>query len=365
MTRAVALAAGLAVVTLAAPGRSAEAQSLDGTLVVQGSGAPFAQAFVILRDMNGREVARTLTDADGRFTFTAAAGPYQLQTARVGWQPWFSPPLDLPVQGALRYTGEVPFRAVGLSAVVVRGERTCGTALDVGREVARVWEEAKKALNAVAWTQRAAPLTFDLTFWQSRLHARTLDELERREERRPTRRAASPFASAPIEVLSRDGYIVENDDGDWEYFAPDAEALLSPVFAGDHCFFVREHPADPSVLGLGFEPVPDRDLPDIEGTLWLDRASAKLELLEFGYANLPWRIVGRHRIGGSVAFAELQTGGWIVWSWRLRMPLLTLAGNRLRWDVSRGYGVAAYVEMGGEVTAVRNASGGPVERRRE
>jgi hypothetical protein len=351
----VAVLAGLAC------GSAARAQTIDGHLRVAGSGAPLAGAFVILRDADGREVARTLTDAEGRFTFEAAPGRYQVQTARIGWRPWFSPPLDVPPDGVLRYTGEVDVRAVGLSAIVVRGERVCETDPGAGREIAQVWDEARKALDAVAWTRRSIPLTFELAWWERRLHANTLEVLSQEDSSWSARASGSPFASAPAAALSAHGYIVENDDHDWEFFGPDADVLLSPEFAADHCFYLKEREDDRRLLGLAFEPVPHRLASDIHGVLWLDRETAQLEALEFEYANLPWVIPDESRLGGHVEFVRLETGGWVVSSWWLRMPILTITTRRVNGHKVAGYGVAALSEVGGRVGRVSLPDGNVVK----
>jgi hypothetical protein len=58
---------------------------------------------------------------------------------------------------------------------------------------------------------------------------------------------------------------------------------------------------------------------DIEGTLWLDRASSELRELDFRYTNLP-EDFAHTKAGGTVQFLRLSTGSWLVGSWQLRMP---------------------------------------------
>ena len=73
------------------------------------------------------------------------------------------------------------------------------------------------------------------------------------------------------------------------FFAPDASVLLSPSFASTHCFgLVAPPPGREALIGIEFRPnAPRRGHPDIEGTFWLDRASAELRSLDFRYTELP------------------------------------------------------------------------------
>ena len=55
--------------------------------------------------------------------------------------------------------------------------------------------------------------------------------------------------------------------------------------------------------------------------LWLDRASAELRYLQFGYVNLPFA-ADANRAGGQLEFRPLPDGRWIVWRWYIRTPFL-------------------------------------------
>ena len=76
-----------------------------------------------------------------------------------------------------------------------------------------------------------------------------------------------------------------------------AEVLLSESFVAGHCFHTEPWTRDGrDWVGVGFSPASARrNLVDIEGTLWLDRASAELRLLEYRYANMPREIRDAHR----------------------------------------------------------------------
>src|SRR6185295_10394123 len=104
--------------------------------------------------------------------------------------------------------------------------------------------------------------------------------------------------------------------GDTWYHGPDAELLLSDEFLGDHCFLVAASPVSSSLIGLAFEPAPQRDLPEIAGTLWIDDKTSELRSLEFGYVNaqIPQ---GLQNIGGKIEFSRLPNGAWIVSDWHI------------------------------------------------
>ena len=73
--------------------------------------------------------------------------------------------------------------------------------------------------------------------------------------------------------------------GGSEFWAPDAGVLLSDSFLDTHCLRIRAGGSE--LVGLDFEPVPNRDVADIAGTLWLDPATAELQRVDFRYVNLP------------------------------------------------------------------------------
>ena len=135
-----------------------------------------------------------------------------------------------------------------------------------------MWEEARKALEAAAWTLSSG--TYHYTLLQ---FVRKLDSdgrrvvSERREFVRST--AQAPYVSAPAEELVRDGFIRENPDGTTTYFAPDAEAFLSDAFLETHCMRVGD--VRDGMVGLAFEPVHGRRETEIRGTLWIEAETSE------------------------------------------------------------------------------------------
>ena len=338
--------------TLAAP---LTAQTVRGTLV-DGAGQAVGGAAVALRDSAGATVARELTGADGRFVVRAPRpGRYTLAAERIGYAASVSPPLALSAGETLDYRMVATGSAVGLEGIVVTGRRRCAVRPEEGRAAARIWEEARKALDASAWTAERGLLRVTVA-----MHSREL-EPERLRIRRETREvqrgvSRSPFVSRPAAELAETGYRERRADGTW-FHAPDAEVLLSDEFLDTHCFRAVEGSGETrGMVGLAFEPVGRQRRTDVRGTLWLDRRTAELRHLEYGYTRLP-RQEDRDGVGGRVEFVRLPGGAWIVSRWRIRMPELRVE----RWSNRYGSGEHAVLhalrERGGEVREVFDASG--------
>jgi hypothetical protein len=168
--------------------------------------------------------------------------------------------------------------------------------------------------------------------------------------------------SLPAEDLAAHGYVRAVDDGQfYDFFAPNAEVLLSDEFLDHHCLSLQEgRKGLEGMIGLGFEPVRGRKVPEIEGSLWLDRKSAELRLLEFRYTGLDARVPGEGA-GGRVEFAALPDGAWIVRAWAIRTPILTEA--RVHWGGQSHIRprVIAIREEGGEVMRTYTLPGQPID----
>jgi hypothetical protein len=147
--------------------------------------------------------------------------------------------------------------------------------------VARIWEEARKAMLASTLRSYGTVLTGT---WM--VYERTTDSTGRvvRDQRvrlaqQPTQRV---FQSLPADSLTRVGYVVQDRSG-LSYYAPDPDVLLSEAFSDDHGFRLSSSPVDSSaLLGIGFMPARrERGRYDIAGSVWIDRASAELRAVDF------------------------------------------------------------------------------------
>jgi hypothetical protein len=343
-TAALATLALLAAAPLAA-------QTVVGEFVDPVTAGGIAGARVKLQDAAERTVQAALTDAAGSFRIMAPEpGRYTVLAERIGYAPTRSPTLLLGRDAEVHHRLVSETREVQLPAVVVRGRARCVRRPGDTQETAVVWEEARKALDLARATAAGRLHRFRIQAF-----VRELDPVTRkvRGERQTIREGYDerPFVTVPLERLDRYGFIEQAGDT-LVYHGPDAEVLLSDVFLDAHCFRLRAPgPEEAGMIGLAFEPVRGRRVPDIRGVLWLDRASAELRHVDFEYTRP--LISGPAGVpGGRVDFQRLPDGAWIVSHWTLRMPLAALAAGPSRGRMEWGYRLTAIREEGGRVLDV-------------
>lgn len=308
----------LLLLLLAAP---LAGQTVSGVLRQEGSGAPVEGAVVSLLDGAGAQRVGTLTDAAGRFRLAAPApGRYRLRAERIGYASTLSAPLQLAAGEHREQELVASAAAIELTGIEVRAERRCTVRPEAGVEAARLWDEARKALNAVALTEEQGLARYRLRRYSRDMDVRTL-RVHREETQTSSRYGEKPFVSRPARELVDSGYVRAAGE-ERIYYAPDAGVLLSDDFLDTHCFGVRRAGAEaPHLVGLSFEPLRGRRLPDVEGVLWLDERTAELRHVEFTYTGLP-RTDDGARGRGRVEYRRLPTGAWVVDRWWIRMPLL-------------------------------------------
>lgn len=352
-----ALVTALLLALYSAP---AAAQLVQGRLMGAGTDRPVPGALVGLIDATGRRHGVELSDIYGRFAVRAPrTGIYRLEVRRVGYQTEVSPALHLFQSDTLRYAMDVSAETIQLAAVVVEEEKQCNLLPELGRATAATWEEARKALDITAWTEARGALRFHVVQWERELDPGDL-EIRSQRQHETISVARQPFRSLPAGELAAGGY-VQPAGTNLSYYAPDAEVLLSDTFLEDHCFRLEAGDEDHAELvGLFFEPVSDRELPDVSGVLWLDRGTAELRRLEYRYTNLEYDVAPR-AAGGHVGFERLRTGAWIVRRWWIRMPVIQVRRRRSSTVGGAGtrdlYSVVSIQEEGGEVTATFSRRG--------
>ena len=313
----------LAAATVAIAPASVRAQVVRGTVLTTDSAATVAGAVVVLRDSDGNPVARTFSSSTGEFTLTAPrGGAFDLRIFRIGFHPSSVAPFALRAGETHMVKALLNGGPVNLAALAVVASVECAVRPDSSQAAFTVWEEARKALVA-SMLARLSPPIVRFRHFDRMLDSRGTSVLS--ETQRVERGASDrPFISAPADTLVRRGF-VRLDSGGATYDAPDAEVLLSDVFADTHC--MRLEPlvaADSQRIGVRFAPIRSReDLVDITGVLWLDRRSAELQLLEYTYTGLPRAFDAAHA-GGKVEFVRLPTGPWIVSGWEIRMPQMEI-----------------------------------------
>ena len=339
---------------------AATAQVVRGVVVDEGSGRGLPGVVVVLLDSAGKRLAGVLADDDGRYAIrTTAPGRYAVRAERIGYRA--SAPTSVVLSAGQTVELRLATQAIPvvLGEVRVTGKSACVAAAADGRDVSAVWEETRKALFATDLTQRQELFSARVSRFVRTLDARSgrVTSYVAKEANSVTR---SPFVSESAAWLSANGY-AKVGRTETLYYAPDASVLLSDEFLRDHCFRLRDGEGKRNgLIGLAFEPVKGRELPEIAGTLWIDRKSAELRDLEYVYRQLPSlpTSIKSDDFGGRIEFHRMPTGAWIVERWVIRMPLLVDRGRLARDPVvipgmapSRPSSIqlAAIHEEGGEV----------------
>jgi len=299
---------------------SASGQAVQGWITDLGSDEPVAGAMVTLLDRQGREDERSLTHADGYFVVTASSpGEFRVRIDRIGYATTFSRFVHLSERETVALRVAAAPEPVSLQDIEVTADRReCRLRPEEGLAVAKVWEEARKALAAAVWTQDRG-----LYRYETLRVRREFDEAGWRVESE-NRSYGQSLASAPYVARSADSLVahgfVEISPTGIVFWAPDAEVLLSDAFLDSHCVALVPDGEDLDAIGVAFEPVERGGVPDIAGTMWLDRRTARLRRVDFSFVDLnvpPWLLEAEP--GGSVEFVELSNGAWIVPSWQMRM----------------------------------------------
>jgi len=332
---AASVAAGPFFVASPVVATGSPAQVVLGRLVeaAQSGGQGIGGAMMTLVDAGGRSVEQVLTRDNGLFRLTAPApGRYRLRADRIGYASTEAGPFQLAAGDTVTLLDPpmaAAVEAVSLDGLEARADRRCRVRPEEGLAVTRVWEEARKALAAAAWTQSRGMYRYEMMGVRREMDRegrmvlsedRTFDQGYRK----------APFVALPADSLMRNGFAVFSPS-ESAYRAPDAAVLLSDLFLDAHCFKLeQDEDRAPGLVGLAFEPVPGRRVADVAGTLWLDPATAQLQWLDFRYRNLdiPGVLLSANP-GGRVSFRELPNGTWIVHSWEIRMPRATVSTNPL------------------------------------
>lgn len=331
-----------------------EAQTVVGRVADERDGRPLRGAFLRLADSTGAVRAADFTDAEGRFRLPAPdAGRYRLHVERIGFRSDTVGPLRLEEDADRRVTVSLSRHPVPVSDLAVDVRSRCRDRPSEGTVAHRLWSEIRKALRQRIWSERVRGMGV-----VTRQHLRRTGpdlEVERTvREWRDTVPGSRPFHAADPEKLARDGFVEVLGDSA-VYYGPDARTLLSPAFVETHCFGVRASDDGSGRVGLTFRPREGRDLPDVEGVLWIGRESSELDELEFRYTNLPYPADPEHA-GGRVEFFRLAGGPWIIRAWEIRTPLLALDLDRLADFGGREVQVRGYVLRGGEVAGLADAA---------
>lgn len=339
-----------ATVLLTAP--AALAQSVRGTIVRPADGAAIPGVVVVLMDARDSVVARALTNERGEYRLaTRLAGTYRERTLRIGYRPYTSEPFALVTGQEVVRRPSLASVAFSLDTVRVVNVNSCGVRADTATATFAIWEQVRAALTAAQLSSADRSSAARVVTYE-----RTLEADGRRIRNQQSalkgNYSSRPWRAQSVSELHALGFVRDEPDGGRTYLAPDIDVLLSDTFLDDHCFRIARSD-DRSLIGLEFEPARERRaFPDIRGTIWLDRATAELDRVDFRYAN-----VSREEIdggaGGTLAFVRMSNSEWAISRWSIRMPVLERRetggfGAPRGWDIR----LAEIKVAGGELALV-------------
>jgi carboxypeptidase family protein len=311
----------LVILTLLVLPAPASGQIVRGTAREADSGQAIESGVVTLLDADGAPIRAVLTDSLGEFGLRApVAGAYRLRFDRLGFRSTTTDRFTLDAGETETKTLRATPVMVSLERIVVTDRPRCRVLPEADTLTARVWSAVRGVLASAAAAE---------TGWYPYV---TIERYERdydyrrklvTKERKWTSTGAStaPFIAMGARELEKHGFVVRGGGDSVTFYAPEARTLIAEEFLRTHCFRVRDERTERGRVGLDIEPVPDRFLPDIKGTLWVDAMSGELRRLDFVYVNLPAN-VPRKTADGWVEFRRLPRGAWVVDRWAMRLPLV-------------------------------------------
>jgi Carboxypeptidase regulatory-like domain len=299
---------------------SLAAQVVRGTVTERGSDTRLSGVVLSLVDDSGKVAVAALSDEQGAFEIRAPGpGRFALDAKRIGVRHLRLAAVTIAAGETLRQDVTLEPVPLRLAGVRVTGSSKCVQHPQDNERTAALWEDARAALTATMLTRQNASAADSVFRFMRKLDVITWRVLFEQRTRVPSS-IDRPFRSLAAEDLSGNGYVRVNSDGSTDYYAPDADVLLSDPFSADHCFHVERGLAEHARhVGLAFEPIPGRNTPDVRGVLWLDARTAELRTLDFTYSWLP-NDEPTGNYGGTVSFFRTLAGRWIVRSWRIRTP---------------------------------------------
>ena len=332
--------------------RLASAQTVRG-VVVDAAVRPVAGVVLLLLDSGAQVAARGLSDQNGRFRVaTSRSGRYRLRTLRIGFRPTLSDPIDLRLGGEIEQRVTLSNLPMLLDTVRVAERNVCRAFTDSGAATFAVWDQVRTALLATQLTSASRTVAATTLAYSRVLDAgpgRTAGNVLRQQSSVSTDYVTKPWRTLPPDSLRRVGYIVTDRDDALIYYAPDIETLLSPGFVEDHCFRLVTDRKRSGMVGVSFEPTPDRKrVVEIRGTMWVDRASSELRTLEFRYVNAMRE--QEDQAGATLEFVRMRDGAWSISRWDIRMPVFQQVVGSGREAQAK---LAAIQVAGGELVLAR------------
>lgn len=312
---------------------TASGQEVFGTLRRADVDAPARGAIVVAERLgDGQVIARTVTGAAGTWRLRLTTDRLVLRALRIGFEPYVLDTVQLAAGERRELNAILPGTSVVLPTVRTATDDRCRVRPDSASLVARLFDEARTALAASQLISLDGPLLTRVRVTNETWghDEKVLLEASHSEYLSDSLR---PYGSASVDSLLEFGFVtrhlqrfagVQNAmETAVDYRVPSVDLLVDERFLADYCLHLADaHDDHPEWIGVGFRPAKfNRRLTLIEGTLWLDRRTAELRRMEFGYAGLRGS-EARIAPGGWLEFTRLTTGLWFVNRWALRMPAL-------------------------------------------
>lgn len=298
-----------------------DAQTLQGDVTDSTTHRLVAGGMVLLLKGKDSIIASTTTTERGTYAFgVVPAGEYHLRVLRIGSRAWDSSRFTLAAGQTRADHWRIASEPVQLDDIVVVAHSACRASVAADAAVATLWEEARKALKLADGSAGTRPLDYRMRVTTS--HLDPTGQLSTSETLGRLGTGAWPIRSAAAQSLLDHGYVQPADSiRGPRYFGPDPTVFFSSSFQESHCFKAVDSPRKHrELIGVAFEPVPTRTLPDIRGAMWLDRSSAELRQIAFDYTGL-WPWVPPGTAGGELTFTRLESGDWIITGWEMRAPV--------------------------------------------
>ena len=297
---------------------TATAQGVVGVVRDSVNRQPVSGAVLSFQDSAGSVLSRTLTNDRGEFRFVPAATARTIHVVRIGFEPR-DVKLQIPGGGSAR----LDFSMLALATMLRPEHVIAGSSCPVHHDRAAafgLWEQARAGLLAAVVARTENPARLHRYFFN-----RVMDGKSERISSMSVREDSADFAGTSFvaahsaEDLMRFGFATDSSTSA-TFFAPDADVLLSPYFAGSYCFQLASGGrARPNQVGLKFEPASNqRGRTDIEGTLWVDTAARALRDVEFRYMGMP-RPAEAFNPGGHIEFHAMPNGVVMIDRWSIRL----------------------------------------------
>ena len=344
LARRTAIALSLAMLAMAGAA-TANAQQVIGTVRDSVTDRPIAGAVLILETTAGATVARTITNADGKFAFAARGDASIIRALHIGFRPRN---VALPPATTVVTSVDIPLASLGsmLDTVRVVANNKC-VANGSAAQAAALLEQAREGVLAtdVAAESKPADMVRATFVRQFDRNGKAMSQTVHTVANRSIDSFRAVYTGQQFVQLG----FQQDSSGYMVFFAPDARTIVDPGFAAGYCFHVTKDRKRPLQVGLAFSPsLRSKDRVDIEGTLWADTAKRELRDIEFRYVGLA-DIMNRASPGGRIGFRALPNGVVLVDDWNLRLPVVRRDTVSSRFELKHVVSTFGPEESGGRV----------------